>query len=502
MAYLMGVDLGTSSLKIVIADEKGEIKAVSAADYQFDTPHNGYAEQRTEVWWQAFCKSLSHIKKSEPSCIGEVKGISFSGQMHGIVFLDKDYREIRPAILHCDARSGRQVSYLKETLGRETIRRVLLNPIYTGFLLPSLLWVRETEPENYEKIRYIMLPKDYLKFRLCGRMISDYSDASATLAYDIQNNCWAGEILKKLNIPSAIFPECQNTDAVVGTVTKEASLLTGLSTDVRVVNGGGDQVMQAIGNGVIKEGQATVNIGTSGQVCFQSGRAVLNPQLNTNTFCAYEEGKWIVMGATMSAGLSLKWFNSLFAHRDYEELNNRVKEIVPGSKGLLFLPYLTGERTPHLNPELSGMFLGMKPNTDRYQMTRAVMEGVAYSLKQCLELCLAMGLSADILVASGGGARSGPWLQLQADIYNKALRVNATEEQAGLGAAIVAGSGVGSFSSIEEGCRQMVHYKDRIYTPDAKNHAIYEEYYELYKRTYEESSRVLMEVTELGKRYG
>ena len=500
MAYLMGIDLGTSSLKTIIIDEAGKVKAQSARPYQFASPFGGYAEHDPEEWWQACCSTVRGALTALGAPASEVKGVSFSGQMHGAVLLDKDFRVIRPAILHCDARSSEQVQELSAALGPEKVRELVMNPVYTGFLLPSLLWVRAHEPENYEKVKYAFLPKDYLKFKLTGEVSSDYSDASATLAFDIRKNCWSEEILRAVDVPMDIFPNCYGTDEATGTVSEAASRETGLATSTVVVAGGGDQVMQGIGNGIVKAGQASSNIGTSGQVSFQSDVPIVNPALSTNTFCGYKKGRWITMGAIMNAGLSLKWFNSLFETADYNLINEQVAKVKPGSGGVVFLPYLNGERTPHVNPNLSGVFLGVNLNTGRPQMTRAVMEGVAFALNQCIEVCGELGLEAKTMVASGGGARSAPWLQIQADVFGIPLKVADTEEQAGLGAAIAAGVGAGVYRDIEEGCAAVVKYKDFTVVPNVQNHKAYEEYYQLFKDTYAAGKDVLQRVTLMGRR--
>ena len=501
MAYLMGIDLGTSSLKTLLMDENGQIEAVCARDYQFASPRNGYAEHDPREWWDACCFTIRQAIKESGVAPQEIAGLSFSGQMHGAVLLDEKKEVIRPAILHCDARSAVQVEYIKKTLGTERIRQLMMNPVYSGFLLPSLLWVRDNEPENYKKVCHVCLPKDYIKFRLTGEITSDYSDASATLAFDIENGTWSEEILNLLSVPSTIFPKCFRTDEAVGTVCGEAAKETGLSTETVVVAGGGDQVMQGIGNGITQLGGASVNIGTSGQVSFQSDRPVLNPQLSTNTFCGYKRDRWFTMGAIMNAGLSLKWCNRLLGQKDYRKINEAVDQVKPGSGGVIFLPYLNGERTPHVNPDISGEFVGLNINTGPAELTRSVMEGVAFALMQCIEICGELGLKAkDYMVASGGGSRSGPWLQLQADIYNIPLRVIETEEQASLGAAIAAGVGAGIYKDIEEGCRRVVSYKDILVVPSADAHKVYEEYYGLFKEIYEVGSGVLNKVTLLGRR--
>ncbi|MDR2476706.1 MAG: xylulokinase, partial [Treponema sp.] len=399
MSYMMGIDLGTSSLKVIIIDTAGNIKAESSQAYQFDSPLNGYAEQRTEVWWAACRDCIREALSKAAVPAARVQGLGFSGQMHGIVPLDADRQVIRPAILHCDARSGKQVQEINALFASNAIPGSRFNPVYTGFLLTSLLWIKQNEPAAFDKIRHVFLPKDYLKLRLCGEISSDYSDASATLAFDIERFRWSAETLAALDIPLAFFPGCFATDYAVGTVTKQAAAETGLAEGTVVVSGGGDQIMQAIGNGAIHPGNATVNIGSSGQVCFQSDKPVRNPQLSTNTFCAYAEGRWIVMGAIMSAGLALKWLNGIFPAASYRQLDEEAGKLPPGSGGLVFLPYLNGERTPHVNPNLSGMFMGLNLNTGRIHLARAVMEGVTYALMQCIEVCGGLGLSTNELIA-------------------------------------------------------------------------------------------------------
>jgi xylulokinase len=496
----MGIDLGTSSLKTIIVNEAGNVKALCHRDYTFDSPRGGYAEQDPDTWWKACCETVREALAACGAPASEIVGVSFSGQMHGLVMLDSEYRVVRPAILHCDARSDEQVEELRGIFGEAGVQKLIMNPVYTGFLLPSLLWVRRNEPENYEKIRYVCLPKDYLKFRMTGELSSDYSDASATLAFDIKNGAWSDTILKQVDVPSGMFPRLYGTTENTGFVCRQAAQITGLSEKTVVAAGGGDQIMQSIGNGMVRPGAATANIGSSGQVCFQIDRPVLNPQLNTNMFCGFKKGSWILFGATMTAGLSLEWWHRIIGDVNYEQLNREVDAVQPGSGGVVFLPYLNGERTPHVNPNLSGMFMGVNIGTTRAHMTRAVMEGVAFSLMQCIEICGSLGFKAESLVASGGGARSKPWLQLQADIYDIPLRISETKEQAGMGAAIAAGVGAGIYRDLEEGCKAAVCYKDEIIVPDAQRHKIYSEYYELYKEVYASSKGVLQKAALMGRK--
>lgn len=475
------------------------MSVLRAKAYQFASPYNGCAEHDPQEWWQACCDTIKEVLKKSGVKSEEIKGVSFSGQMHGAVMLDKEFCVVRPAILHCDARSGEQVEKLRELLGAERIREILMNPVYTGFLLPSLLWVKEREPENFGRIAHVMLPKDYLKFKMTGEISTDYSDASATLAFDVRKGCWSEEILRETGIPSEWFPRCLDTAAPAGTVCAPAAKATGLSVKTVVAPGGGDQVMQGIGNGMIREGDACSNIGTSGQISFQTGRPVQNPLLNTNTFCGFRKGWWFTMGGIMNAGLSYKWFSGLFGQTDYDAMNKRIEEAAPGSGGVIFLPYLNGERTPHLNPNISGSFTGLNLNTGRVELARAVMEGVAFALKDCLEVCEGLGLHAEMLTASGGAVRSRPWLQIQADVFGLPLRVTDAEEQAGMGAAIAAGVGAGVYRDIEEGVERVVRYKDFMIEPVEKNHKVYQEYYEIYKELYEKGKDVIERLTLTGR---
>lgn len=500
MALLMGIDLGTSGLKTIIMKENGDVKALSYRPYTFDSPRSGYAEHDPDAWWKVCRETVREAIAACGCSADEIAGVSFSGQMHGLVALDGDGRPVRPSILHCDARSGEQVRQMRRLLGPEGVRTQVLNPIYTGFLLPSLLWVRENEPERFDRIRHVCLPKDYLKLKMTGELSSDFSDASATLAYDIRENDWSRTILDLVGIPVSFFPVCYATTENAGSISAAAAAETGLKAGTPVSAGGGDQVMQGIGNGMVNVGDATVNIGTSGQVSFQIDRPVLNPELNTNMFCGYRRGRWILFGATMSAGLSLEWWHRNSGGYDYKSIDREAEQTELGSGGVLFLPYLNGERTPHVDPDLSGAFLGLNIGTTHAHMTRSVMEGVAYSLMQCIEICGSLGFRAKSLVASGGAARSKPWLQLQADIYNTPLRVSETQEQAGLGAAIAAGVGAGVFADLEEGCSAAVRYRDEIVLPDAERHETYRQYYALYKEAFHSGQNILDELTKIRRR--
>ncbi|MDD2994202.1 MAG: xylulokinase [Pygmaiobacter sp.] len=499
MAYYMGIDVGTSSLKTILTDEAGQMVAGCGQNYQFASPRSGWAEQAPEEWWAAAVATIRQVLAQTGIDSAEIAGVGFSGQMHGLVLLDEAGNPVRPSILHCDARTDAQLLQITGTLGAQGVRDEMMNPVFTGFLLPSLLWVRENEPQNYAKIAKVCLPKDYIKFRLCGEVSSDYSDAGATLAYDLKHACWNTRVLAAFGLPEAWFSPCYDSCDVVGTVSAAAAKQTGLCTKTKVVAGGGDQAMQRLGSGAVSTTEATVNIGTSGQVCFQSTKPLLNPALNTNMFYGYDKQTWLVYGAIMNAGLCLKWWRSVLQGQSYGALDESVAAVPPGSGGLLFLPYLNGERTPHLNPNISGAFLGLNLGSDCARMSRAVMEGVTYALYQCLELCEGMGLHSDVLIASGGGARSSVWRQIQADVFGLPLKMARLEEQACLGACICAAVGCGAYKNAVQACAGMVRYYDWLVEPNEANHRRYGQYYQLFKETYSSCATVLERVTKMGR---
>ncbi len=499
MDHLLGIDLGTSSLKTVILSRDGIIKASDAIDYQYASPKPGYAEQDPQVWWDACIRTIRNAVSKASISVSDIKAIGFSGQMHGVVTLDKDYKVIRPAILHCDARSEKQAARLNETIPLKKKQELFRNPIYPGFMLTSLLWMRENEPSKFERIAHVCSPKDYIRYRLSGVFSSEYSDASATLLFDIENNRWSDEILNLADLPHDIFPVCTEPTAVIGHLTREASGFTGLSVNTEVVAGGGDLTMMSVGNGMVRNGDAILNIGTSGQVSFQIDRPVINPDLNTNMFTSYHTGRWVLYGATMSAGHCLKWWRQTTGNPSYESIRDNVAKVAPGSGGILFYPYLNGERCPHLMSDISSCFLGVNASTGYWEMTRAVMEGVVFSLRQCAGICGKLGFSAETYLASGGAARSDEWTQIMADVFNKPVKRVIGEEQACFGAALTAGVGAGFWDSLPEAADAVVRYQDKIFTPDPAAAQIYDEYYQIYCSIFPQFSRNLQKLTGLGR---
>jgi xylulokinase len=523
MSYTLGIDIGTSSTKAVVVAEDGGVRAVGQTNYQFDCPHPGWVEQGTEVWWEACCQAVKQALAAF-AALGEsaqaIKAVGFSGQMHGLIPLDKGGRVLRPAILHCDARTHNEVEEVRavfaacEREGRpltgseyngvatsesRPLTGSEYNPVFSGFMLPSLLWMRRHEQRLYEQTANVIMSKDFLRYKLCGEIASDYSDASATLMFDIKDNKWSHDIIDAFDLARDIYPVCYDSCHPVGSITTRAARETGLCTGTMVVCGGCDQAMQAVGNGVVLPGQATVNIGSSGQFSIQSALPLANPARNTNTFSAYQKGAWYTMGATMSAGLSFKWFNSMFGDTNYAALDKSINAVPPGSGGLLFLPYLNGERTPHVNPLLSAAFFGMNYNTGRVEMARAVMEGVSYALFQCAEVCAGLGLSADELIASGGGSQSDVWLQMLADVFGKPFKVSERNEAAGAGAAAVAAVGAGMFATVREACAAQVRYRDKVWEPCQERNKTYGIYYNLFKEMYKGCSPQLQALTKVGR---
>ena len=500
MNCLLGIDLGTSSLKTIVLSQEGHILSSDALDYQYDSPVQGYAEQDPQVWWNACVRTIQNAVAKAGISTSDVTAIGFSGQMHGVVTLDQKYQVIRPAILHCDARSGEQVEQIKGLFSLSEQQRLFRNPVYPGFMLTSLLWMRENEPENFERIAHVCSPKDYIRYLLSGVFSSEYSDASATLLFDIEKNCWSDEIISRVRLPRSIFPDCTEPTAIVGKVTAEAAELTGLKAGTLVAAGGGDLTMMSVGSGMVRNGDAIINIGTSGQVSFQIDRPVINPALNTNMFSAYHSGHWVLYGATMSTGLCLKWWRSVTGNPSYQTVQEAVSKVGPGSGGVLFYPYLNGERCPHLMSDISSSFIGVNASTGFAEMTRAVMEGVVFNLRQCAEICEKLGFSAQTYLAAGGAARSDNWTQIMADIFNKPVKRIIGEEQACLGAAFTAGVGAGWWKSLPEAADSVVRYQERIITPIPRNAAIYEEYYLLYRDIFPQYSENLRKLTNLGRR--
>ena len=481
MGYLLGIDIGTSGTRSVIIDERGTIMAAAGEEYGIDTPKPDWAEQDPNIWWETTKGTVHRVLNESKIDPKKILGIGFSGQMHGTVFLDRDQKPIRPAIIWADRRTKKQCDEIYARVGRERLGQIAASPVAPGFMAPTLLWVRENEPETFAAIDRVILPADYVRFRLCGRICTDVSGASSTLLFDVRGK-WSEELLDALELPHHILPEACQSHQVVGCVTREAAQQTGLPEGTPVVAGGGDQPIAAIGNGVVAPGVLLSTIGTGGQLFTPLDKVVVDPELRTHTFCHAVPGRWFLMGAILSAGLCLRWFRDNFGG-SYKELDEEASRVPPGSEGLLFLPYLLGERTPHMDPNARGAFFGLTLRHSRGHLARAIMEGVTFAMRDSLEVMRGLGIRIDRVIASGGGARSPLWRQIQADVYGMELVTAKVTEQAAFGAALVAGVGVGVYETIESACQKTISYEN-LTRPIKENLRRYEDYYQIFKGLY------------------
>ncbi|MGE5605556.1 MAG: xylulokinase [Bacteroidota bacterium] len=485
MSYLMGIDLGTSSVKTIIMDLDGNILGLGQEDYEVQTPNIGYAEQDIELLWEATVRTIKMAITSGNINPSDIKGIGLSGQMHGLVLLDKWLKPIRPAIIWADQRTKQQIDKIYSIIGMDEFRKTALNSLCTGFFICSLLWIKDNEPESYQKAYKAILPKDYIRYKLCGAIATDVTDASSTLAFDTANRCWAFNIIEKLGINPSLFPKYGEAYQVAGETSKDCEGKTGLRSKTPVVYGGGDSLMYSVGNGIIKPGVVSVNIGTAGQLATAVNTPIYDRDFRTNTFCHVKDDLWIIFGGHLNGGITLKWLrNNFFPHLSYLEFDDTAEGIAAGSEGALFLPYLSGERTPYLDPFAKGIFFGITLRHSYKHMIRAVMEGVVLSLRLSLEIFKELGIPIERVVASGGGARSNVWLQMQADIFKADIYTVSGMEEACTGAAIVAGVGVNIYKSIEQACSSIVRYNPKVTLPNPENVKVYDEAFEKFKLLY------------------
>ncbi len=487
----MGIDLGTSSVKTIIMDEEGMALQICSRGYSIDVPQEGFAEQSPKGWWEATADAISEAIRTSgvPSC--EIKGVGLSGQMHGTVLIDKEHHAMGPAIIHCDQRSQEQVNRVYETIGKEALHAVTKNPLFPGFQFATSLWLLDNEPERYARASLVLSPKDYIRLQLTGEAASEYSDASATLAFDMQNNGWAYELIAKTGLDENKFPRLFPSLDIAGLVTEKASFRTGLAKGTPVIYGGADQPMQALGNGVVSPGVMTSTIGTGGQILTPVMSCRFDDSYSTLTFCNLEKQSYYALGAILNAGLCLKWLNEKVLHYpDFNALAGAAEMVPPLSLGLLFLPYLTGERVPFGVQTLKGSFFGLTLQHDGAAMARAVMEGVTFALRERFEAIHSLG-GIHRVIASGGGAGSRLWLQLQADIFNQDIFRSNMSEQASVGAAMAAGTAVGVYKNLEEACQVVVKLDKEPVTPNPENAKQYDVHYakyrELARRSAEES---------------
>ena len=494
MRYVLGVDIGTSGTKTVLFNELGEAIASATVEYPMYQPQNGYAEQDPEDWYNATVSTIKTVVEKSSVNNSEIIGIGLSGQMHGLVMLDENNEVIRKSIIWCDQRTAKEVDEMNEKVGREKLIEITANPALTGWTAAKILWVKNNEPENYAKCRHIILPKDYIRFKLTGEFATEVSDASGMQLLDVPNRCWSNEICELLDIDVKLLPEVYESYEVSGRVTSEAALLTSLKEGTAVVGGAGDNAAAAVGMGVVSDGKAFTTIGTSGVVFAHTSKISIDPKGRVHTCCAAVPDSWHIMGVVQSAGLSLKWFRDNFCQETVSEalrqnvdpyyLMDKEAELIPiGADNLLYLPYLMGERTPHLDPNARGVFFGLSAIHTKQNMLRAVMEGVMFALRDSIEICKELNIDVSDMMACGGGGRSSLWRQMMADLYGCPVKTSESKEGPALGVAILALVGTGVYGSVQEACEKIVK-AEKIQNPIPENSTEYEKYYALYKELY------------------
>lgn len=491
MECFVGIDLGTSSVRAVAVDGTGKTLAAGQCEYDILKPGLNQAEQDMEKLWDATVRAVRQMLAEDPSLKNCIKGIGYSGQMHSLVMLDKDGRPIRNAIIWADQRTSEEISKIYDRVSEEEFGSVYLNRLSTGFALASLLWVREHEPGNYDKLNKIMCPKDYIRYRMCGRIGTDASDASSTGMWNMKKRTWAYDILDKLQVPSSFLPESHEAYERAGEVTSECAEATGLKKGTVIVYGGGDSLMMELGNGMIKNGLMASTIGTACHLTCALESPVYDPLLRTNTWCHAGERLWSISGAHLSGGVVLKWLkNNILEMGSFDEMNECAAKIPAGSEGLLFLPYLNGERTPHNDPNARAVYLGMTLKHTKEHLIRAAMEGIVYSMKESYAILQSLGIPGNRIIASGGGAKSALLRQIQADMYDCPVYTNREKEQASLGAAITASVGCGYFKDYEEACERMVKLKDEVTEPNPEHVRIYNEEFKRFREIYKANKKL------------
>ena len=479
MKYWLGLDIGTGGSRALLVKPDGEVACGATAPHEDILMHRPlWAEQRPENWWTAAADAIRAVLAQAAASGGDVAGIGLSGQMHGLTLLDAQDEVIRPALIWCDQRSQEQVDWINATAGKDLVLEQTANPVLTGFTAPKLLWVRDHDPASYERVRRMLLPKDYIRFRLTGEYASEVSDASGTALFDVANRRWAAPLIAKLGLDPSILPDVVESPALTGTVGAAAARATGLAEGTPVVGGAGDQAASAVGNGIVEPGLVSCTIGTSGVVFAHLDQAAYDPDGRAHTFCHAVPGKWHVMGVTQGAGLSLQWFRNQLAGDlaeraaaqgvdAYDLLTKEAAAAPPGSEGLHWLPYLMGERTPHLDAYARGGWIGLTAKHTRAHLARSILEGVAYSLKDCLALVESLGSDVQAVRASGGGARSALWRDILASVFDRPIATLQTQEGSAYGAALLAMVGTGERASVTEACRSVIRERERVEPDEA-----------------------------------
>ena len=492
--FLIGIDIGTSGCKSLLIDDRGRVVARALEEYSLSNPHPGWSEQNPEDWWQA-CRITIRTLLKDFDAAGSIRAIGLSGQMHGMVALDQDGRVLRPCIMWNDQRTGKQCQEIHDRVGGvEGLLSLTNNRMLPGYTGGKILWVRENEPRLYEKIRMILNPKDYIRFRLTGKYATEVSDASGTGLFNVRERKWSDKLLNILEIPKEWLPRCYESPEVSGKVVDAVAAELGLPAGLAVAGGGGDAVVQTTGTGLVEPGILGTTIGTAGIVAMALDRCYENPGGRLQIFCNNMPGKWHAMGVTLSAGGSLRWFRDVLGGPErevskwtgdhvYDLLSREASMAEPGSEGLIFLPYLTGERCPHPDPEAKGAFIGLTLRHAKPHMVRSVLEGVIFSLRDVAELIREMGVPLAQIRTSGGGAASDLWRQIHADVFNsEVLTMSGSAEGGAYGAALVAGAGIGIWASVEEAVK--VLQVETRNSPVPENIGMYDRLFKVYRSLY------------------
>ena len=486
--YYIGVDLGTSALKLVMMKGNGELVKTVSKEYPLYFPRSGWSEQNPTDWFLAVKEGLKELA----ACADEkIAGISFGGQMHGLVILDKDDNVLRPAILWNDGRSTEETDYLNNVIGKEKLSKLTANIAFAGFTAPKILWVKNNEPDIFEKIAKIMLPKDYISYMLSGNFSTDYSDASGMLLLDVKNKKWSKEMIDICSISEDMLPKLYESYEVVGDIKPELAKELGLNEGIKIVAGAGDNAAAAIGTATVGEGACNISLGTSGTV-FISSKNFGVDNFNALHSFAHADGNYHLMGCMLSAASCNKWWmEEILKTKDFAKEQGNIDNL--GENNVFFLPYLMGERSPHNDPDAAGTFIGMRMDTKREDMTLAVFEGVTFALRDSLEVARSLGIKIEKTMICGGGAKSPLWKRLVANILNVEVDVPMSEEGPGFGAAILAAVGCGEYESVEKAAKSIIKIKEKI-KPEADLVVKYEEKYQKFKKIYPALKDVFKEI--------
>lgn len=481
----LGIDVGTGGSRAVLIDANGSVAASATIEHApFASPEIGWAEQDPRDWWRASAAAIRTVLAKENVVADEIGGIALSGQMHGAVFLNEADAVLRPSIIWCDQRTEKQCRELTKEIGAENLIRLVSNPALTNFTLTKMLWLRDNEPEIWNQVRTVLLPKDYVRFRLSGDKATEVSDASGTLMLDVQNRKWSSEILAAVGIGENLLPRLYESAEITGTISAGCAAETGLKEGTPVIAGAGDNAAGAIGMGIVRPGAVSATIGTSGVVFAVTDSPFVDLKGRIHTFCHAVPNRWHNTGVTQAAGLSFRWFRDNFAsNASYDDLVERAAKISAGADGLLWTPYLMGERTPHIDPNARASLIGLTASHTEAHVIRAILEGVAFSLRDSIEIYKELNIPIENVRLGGGGARSPLWRQIQADVYGQTVEIVEAEEGAAYGAALLAGVGAGNWKTIDEACEKTIRIADRV-EPNDQSAEILNHQYRAFRLVY------------------